>query len=258
MRVTGGRLFGWKSNHGRALHMLPTRYLCVMEQTTEIPTITTGNKIWAYALSGLFHPLLIPSYMYVLLMLINPFLFGSNSFGEERALLTLLMMVLYTAVIPMISVLLMVALNMVSSIMMADKMERIGPLLLVMVLYFWVYYNLSQNNDVPTIFSTFLLGVVIALAVSFVINVLDKISLHAVGMGGLVAMLMITMGLFGANGLVVGGLTVSLGLLLIVGVIIAGLVGSARLALGAHDSVQIYAGYVVGFAAQLMALKFYF
>jgi hypothetical protein len=191
-------------------------------------------------------------------MVVNPFLFGANDFGEKRALLTLMMMVLYTAVIPMISVLLMVALNMVSSIMMEEKSERIGPLLLVMVLYFWVYYNLSNSNDVPTIFSTFLLGVVIALALAFVINVLDKISLHTVGMGGLVGMLMITMGLFGANGIVVGGYTVGLGVLLIIGVVIAGLVGTARLALGAHDKVQIYAGYLVGFLSQLVALKFYF
>lgn len=209
-------------------------------------------------LSGLFHPLLVPTYMFALLMLVNPFLFGANGFGEHRALLTLLMMVLYTAVIPMISVLLMVALNMVNSVMMEEKTERIGPLLLVMVLYFWVYYNLSNSNDVPTIFSTFLLGVVIALAMAFVINVLDKVSLHTVGMGGLVGMLMITMGLFGANGIEMGNYTVGLGLLLVVGVVIAGLVGTARLALGAHDKVQIYTGYLVGFLAQLVALKFYF
>ena len=178
--------------------------------TTEVPEHKT-KKWWALALSAIFHPLLIPTYMFILLMVVNPFLFGANDFGEKRALLTLMMMVLYTAVIPMISVLLMVALNMVSSIMMEEKSERIGPLLLVMVLYFWVYYNLSNSNDVPTIFSTFLLGVVIALALAFVINVLDKISLHTVGMGGLVGMLMITMGLFGANGIVVGGYTVGLG-----------------------------------------------
>jgi membrane-associated phospholipid phosphatase len=71
-------------------------------------------------------------------------------------------------------------------------------------------------------------------------------------------MLMITMGLFGANGIVVGGYTVGLGVLLIIGVVIAGLVGTARLALGAHDKVQIYAGYLVGFLSQLVALKFYF
>jgi hypothetical protein len=216
------------------------------------------KKWWALALSGIFHPLLVPTYMFALLMLVNPFLFGANGFGERRALLTLLMMVLYTAVIPMVSVLLMVALNMVNSVMMEEKTERIGPLLLVMVLYFWVYYNLSNSNDVPTIFSTFLLGVVIALALTFVINVLDKISLHTVGMGGLVGMLMITMGLFGANGIEIGGYTVGLGVLLIIGVVIAGMVGTARLALGAHDNVQIYAGYLVGFLAQIVALKFYF
>lgn len=225
---------------------------------TELIAPAPPKKWWALVLSGLFHPLLIPTYMYVLLMVVNPFLFGSNDFGDQRAILTLVMMVLYTAVIPMVSVLLMVALNMVSSVMMAEKSERIGPLLLVMVLYFWVYYNLSQSNDVPTIFSTFLLGVVIALAVAFVINVMDKISLHTVGMGGLVGMLMITMGLFGANGIALGGITVGFGLLLLGGVLLAGMVGSARLALGAHDNVQIYSGYVVGFIAQLVALKFYF
>lgn len=224
---------------------------------TEVPEHKTKSW-WALALSGIFHPLLVPTYMFILLMVVNPFLFGANGFGEKRALLTLLMMVLYTAVIPMISVLLMVALNMVGSVMIEEKSERIGPLLLVMVLYFWVYYNLSNSNDVPTIFSTFLLGVVIALGLAFVINVLDKISLHTVGMGGLVGMLMITMGLFGANGIVVGDYTVGLGVLLIIGVIIAGLVGTARLALGAHDNVQIYAGYLVGFLSQLVALKFYF
>ncbi|MEM9929978.1 MAG: hypothetical protein AAF840_09180, partial [Bacteroidota bacterium] len=136
-----------------------------------------ARKWWALILSGLFHPLLVPSYMFVVLMVVNPFLFGSNGFGEPRAVLTLIMLVLYTAIIPMISVLLMVALNMAGSVMLEEKSERIGPLLLVMVLYFWVYYNMSQSNDVPTIYSSFLLGVVIALAVAFVINVIDKISL---------------------------------------------------------------------------------
>jgi len=228
------------------------------EATTQLPEQSAPTRLWALGLSGLFHPLLIPTYMFLILVMVNPFLFGANGFGDQRVRITLIMMVLYTAVIPMISVMLMVALNMVSSVMMAEKTERIGPLLLVMVLYFWIYYNLSQSNDVPTIFSAFLLGVVIALALSFVINVLDKISLHTVGMGGLVGMLMITMGLFGANGITIGENTFGMGLLLLIGVLMAGIVGAARLALGAHDNVQIYSGYLVGFLAQLVALKFYF
>lgn len=216
------------------------------------------RPLWAMLLSGVFHPLLVPTMMYVLLVVINPYLFGSNGFNDQRTTLTLIMMVLYTCVIPVIAVVLMRLLNMVNSIHMEDRMERIGPLLLVMVLYFWVYYNFSQSNDVPTIFSAFLLGVVIALALSFTINVMDKISLHAVGMGGLTGMAMISMALFGSQGLHFGGFTVSLGLLVIAIVLVAGLVGSARLAMGAHTKIQVYTGYVVGFLAQWVALKFYF
>jgi len=220
---------------------------------------TVNRPRWALFLSIILHPLLIPTLMYVLLVLINPFLFGITGFGAgERPIRTLIMMVSYTCVIPVISVVLMRFLNMVSSIHIEDRMERIGPLLLVMILYFWVYYNLSQHSDTPTIFSAFLLGVTIALAVSFAINVVDKISLHTVGMGGLTGMMMISMALFGAQGIGMGNSTVSLGLLVLVVVLLAGLVGTARLALGAHTKIQVYTGYLVGFLAQWVALKFYF
>lgn len=218
----------------------------------------TRGPIWAYVLSGLFHPLLIATYMYVLLLLINPYLFGSNGFVSHTAMLTLLMMVLYTFVIPLVSVLIMWALNMVSSVMMEERTERIGPMLLVMILYFWVCYNLVSNGDTPIIFSAFLTGVTIALSIAFVVNVADKISLHTLGMGGLVGMVMISLAIFGGGGIGIGGYTLSLGLLLILVVLLAGLVGSARLALGAHTRVQIYAGYVVGFFSQFLAYFFYF
>lgn len=234
-------------------------YLRPMEDIPKAAEATAPPRpLWALALSGLFHPLLVPTYMYVLLMVINPFLFGSNDLGDQRAILTLLMIVLYTCVIPLISVIIMVLLNMVGSVMMEDRMERIGPLLLVMVLYFWVYYNLSQSNDVPTIFSSFLLGVVMSLAIAFVINVMDKVSLHTIGMGGLTGMVMISMLFFGSQGIGVAGMTMSLGLLVLLVVILAGLVGSARLALKAHTNTQIYVGYLVGFFCQWAALLFYF
>ncbi|OAV46011.1 hypothetical protein A3850_018925 [Lewinella sp. 4G2] len=208
--------------------------------------------------SGIFHPLFVPTYMFLLLVMIKPFLFGSNDFGSERTLLTLLMMVLYTAVIPVISIIIMRLLNMVSSIMMEDKMERIGPLLMVMIIYFWIYYNLSQEPQTPTIFSAFLLGVVIGLAVAFVINVMDKISLHAVGMGGLAGMAMISAWIFRGEGIDIGSLSISVPLVALIVILLAGLVGTARLALKAHDNFQLYTGYTVGFLSQFIALAFYF
>lgn len=230
-----------------------------MEQalSPEAPEKKTG-PVWALLLSGLFHPLLIATYMYVLLLTINPFLFGASGLVTQEAILTLIMMFLYTFVIPLVSVLIMVALNMVGSVMIEDRSQRIGPLLLVMVLYFWVCYNLTQSNDVPNIFAAFMIGVAASLAIAFVINVADKISLHTVGMGGLVGMILISLALFGGQGLTLGGVTLSLGLVLILVVLLAGLVGVARLALDAHNKMQVYMGYMVGFIPQILAYLFYF
>ena len=55
-----------------------------------------------------------------------------------------------------------------------------------------------------------------------------------------------------------GGTTFSLGVVLIGTVLLAGLVGSARLALAAHDKQQVYMGYMVGFIPQILAYIFYF
>ncbi|MCP9237507.1 hypothetical protein [Lewinella sp. JB7] len=212
----------------------------------------------ALLVSVVFHPLLVPTYIFLILVGVNPYLFGTSDLGEPRAMSNLILIFLDTFVIPMVAVVIMAKLNMINSIMMHEKSERIGPLLLVMVLYFWIFWNFSKSNQTPTIFTSFLLGVVIALVASFVINLLDKISLHATGMGGLVAVALITLGLFGSNGLTVGSWNIGLPLLVIFTVVAAGLVGSARLALGSHNRMQLYAGYLLGFVAQFVALKFYF
>ena len=216
-----------------------------------------ATRVAPNLLSILFHPLLVPTYMFLLLMAVNPYLFGANGLLERRGLLLLLMIFLYTFVIPLVSIFIMLKLEMVDSLQLEDRMQRIGPLMLVMILYFWVYYNFSQDNDTPPAFSAALLGVVLSLAIAFAINVVDKISLHGVGMGGLVGMAMITTGLFG-GGVELAGWTIGAGLLTLMITLLAGLVGTARLALGAHTTTQLYSGYLVGFLTQWLALKFYF
>ncbi|MBB4078888.1 hypothetical protein GGR28_001505 [Lewinella aquimaris] len=219
---------------------------------------TPARNIPALLVSVVFHPLLVPTYIFLILIGVNPYLFGTSDLGEPRAMSNLILIFLDTFVIPMVAVVIMAKLKMIDSIMMHDKSERIGPLLLVMVLYFWIFWNFSKSNQTPTIFTSFLLGVVIALVASFVINLLEKISLHATGMGGLVAVAMITLGFFGSNGISIGNWNIGLPVLLIFTVLVAGLVGSARLALGSHDRLQLYAGYTLGFVSQFIALKFYF
>lgn len=212
----------------------------------------------AWLISGIFHPLLVPTYMLLLLLLINPFLFGLRGLGEPLARQTLVMVFLYTCFIPVVSVAIMKALDMVDSLLLEDRMQRIGPYLLVLVLYLWVYYNFARNGEVPTAYIAFMLGVVIALSITFFVNVFAKISAHAVGMGGMVGMVLLATVMFGSQAIQLGGWLISLPLLLMLTILAAGLTGSARLQLEAHTPLDVGMGFLVGFGSQLIALRYYF
>ena len=220
------------------------------------------RPLWAFILSVIFHPLLVPTYMLLTLLWVNPFLFGVPSPGEPLALQTLVMIFLYTFAIPGIAILIMKGLDMIDSITMEDRMDRIGPYLLVGILYLWVYYNLTNQSSIPPIFSAFLLGATIGLFLAFFLNLFTKISAHAVGMGGLSAVVLITALQFspGSFSLHLFGYDyrVSTTLLLLLTILLAGLVGTSRLRLKAHEPIDVYGGYLVGFAAQFIALRFYF
>jgi membrane-associated phospholipid phosphatase len=217
----------------------------------------------AFSLSVVFHPLLIPSYMLLLLLLINPYLFGVSSPQDEPAKLLLVLVFLYTFFIPAVSFMVMYFLGMIKDIQVNDRTERIGPYLITGMLYLWVYYNFSQNGEMPTAYVSFMLGVVIALFLAFIVNIFSKISAHAVGMGGLVGMVIISMLWFsyGSFSLQFNNgqpFEVSMLHLLMLAVIAAGAVGTGRLILKAHEPSEVYGGYLVGFATQFFAFAFTF
>lgn len=217
----------------------------------------------AHGVSLAFHPLLIPTYMLVLLLLINPYLFGINSIGEQAGRLTLLLVFLYTFFMPTVCIVVMRFLGMIDSFQMPDKTDRIGPYLLTGLLYLWVFYNFLNTGQVPTAFTAFMLGVVIALFLAFFVNIFSKISAHAVGVGGLVAMVLITLlrfsfPFFSLDLGTLGAYNVSVGIVLLLVIFVAGLVGSARLLLNAHEPIDLYGGYLVGFTAQMIAYRFFF
>lgn len=226
-----------------------------------MPT-STYKPLWAWIVSVVFHPMLVPTYMLLVLLLVNPYLFGVSHIGEGPSMQILIQIFLYTFFIPAVAVIVMRRLDMVKSLTMEDRMDRIGPFLLVGILYLWVYYNLSNHSAIPPIFAAFLLGATIGLFVAFFLNLFTKISIHAVGMGGLCAVVLLTALQFGPNnfGMQLFGqeYRISTNLLLMLTIVAAGLVGTSRLRLEAHEPLDLYGGYMIGFAAELMAMRFYF
>ncbi|MEZ4995905.1 MAG: hypothetical protein R2824_36160 [Saprospiraceae bacterium] len=217
----------------------------------------------AHIISLVFHPLLIVTYMLVTLLLINPYLFGVNSISDPTSKELILRVFLSTFFIPAFSVAMLRFLGLIQSIEMRTKEERIGPYIITGVFYLWMFRNFLDNSNIPTVFTSLMLGSVLGLFIAFFFNIFSKISAHAVGMGGLTATAVIAMLLFRYNSFVInstilGAFEMSMASLLMLFIFLAGLVGTSRLILLAHVPRELYTGFIVGFSAQFIALRFLF
>ncbi|MEO1516064.1 MAG: hypothetical protein AAFV95_13660 [Bacteroidota bacterium] len=213
----------------------------------------------AFLFSVVFHPLIIPTYMLIILLLVNPYLFGVNELWDSRLLI--LIVFVSTFFIPAFCVFMMKVLELIPDLQLEDRQDRIIPYIATGVFYLWLFWNLYNNNDIPVAFRNCMLGATIALFMAFFINLFSKISVHAVGMGGLVGMIVITTALFSYGSFTIpgspfGGLELSMGLLLIIALLTSGIVCTSRLILNAHNLQDLYGGFLVGMVSQFLALQF--
>ena len=151
-------------------------------------------------------------------------------------------------------------LKLISSIQMRDKQDRTGPFIATGIFYLWVLRSVMADSNIPTAFLIAVLGTTIGLFACFIINIFFKVSLHAVGMGGLVGMVLIMMwlysyGSFTLNLPFVGTSEISINFILILSLIVAGLVGTSRLLLNAHTPKELYIGFAIGILCQFISLK---
>ncbi len=210
-------------------------------------------KTIAYAISFLFHPLFVVTYMAILISLINPYLFGKNDIQDNA--IFILQIFFSTLFLPLIGVLMMKLLGFINTLEMEDRKERIGPLMVCISLYSWMSYNFYNDSSIPNGFTIFMVGSTMALCLAFFINVFSKISLHALGMGGLLGMVVITMMFFSYGSFQFGIATINMNFLLMVMILLSGLVGTARLILEAHQPMDLYGGYFIGFGTQFLAFS---
>jgi membrane-associated phospholipid phosphatase len=211
---------------------------------------SSGVVIMAKICSVIFHPLLLLLYSFIILAWCNPYLFGRSKFSDVFAdkinSILLIWLLIFSFLVPILAVLMMKGLGLIKDLVMSDKTDRIGPYIIVGLLYIVIFMNMKNNSAIPIEMAIFSLGATIGIFAAFVINLFSKISMHTVGMGGFLAMMMICVGHSISNN----------DFILILAVIAAGLVGSSRLILGAHEPNEIYGGYAIGFLAQFVALSY--
>ena len=191
------------------------------------------EKRIARIISVVFHPLLMPTYMMLLLIRFNfqyPFVLPENYLN----LMTLLVF-LTSFVFPLLIMFLMLKLKMISSMELETKRERALPLL-VATGFFYLTYHFFKQVPYFALFNMFMIGATLVTSVTLLVTYLYKISLHMVGIGGV----------FGA----LTGISLSTSqnylLLIVIAIFIAGLTGFARLKLKTHTEAEIYSGFALG------------
>ncbi|HJW30947.1 MAG TPA: hypothetical protein VJ508_17070 [Saprospiraceae bacterium] len=213
-------------------------------------------KAVAHFFSFVFHPLFVLTYMVLILLWTNPFSFGWRNVTEANVLLIIFIMASIT--MPAISVLMMKMLGWIKSFHLQTQQERIGPYLVAGVMYLTLYLQVTRTGTYPVSLRIAVLGSLISLWACFFINMATKISLHATGMGGLVALTVLTKLYFGYDYAEIGlpqGLNLMVPVnILLYGVIgIAGMVCTSRLILEAHVKKEVYLGFGVGFVSLMAA-----
>jgi hypothetical protein len=187
----------------------------------------------ARGVTFLIHPLLIPTY--VLLVLLNLNVFVSHSVPIAYRLALTGMVFLTTFVFPLFFTWLLYRLEMISSLLLVRREERIYPILAISIFYYATYY-LLKGIHLSTIFSYYMLGATLLALLSLVINFYGKISLHMVAIGSFTGLLLGLSLNFGVN----------LNAEICATIVVAGIVGYARLKSGMHKPAEIYSGFAVG------------
>jgi hypothetical protein len=190
-----------------------------------------------------FHPLFIPFYMLLLLLNLNTH-FAVIIPVKAKYLLSGLVF-LTTVLFPLLFVFLFYRVKLIKSFQLASKEERIYPLLVAAIFYYLTYYLLKRFS-VSFIFSYYMLGSTFLTICALIISFYRKISLHMIGIGGMIGLLM--------------GISINLGLdltwFLVPAILLAGMLGFARLKSNSHKPSEVYSGFLVG--AGIMFLLFIF
>jgi hypothetical protein len=202
-------------------------------------------KVLAHFFSYIFHPLFIPLYAISFLVFFHPSYFaGFTPYEKYRVLLTT---ILNTVFFPAFAVLLMKGLGFIKLIFLETPQDRIGPYLSSMIFYFWAaWVFFKMDPQLALILPSFMTGVFLTTVVGLLSNVYFKISMHAMGMGGLLGLFLIIMTYN----------TMLMTWPLCIALLITGLVCTSRLIVSNHTQKEIYWGLFFGIVCQLAAAIF--
>ncbi len=197
------------------------------------------NKI-AQAVSYIVHPLLMPLLGLLFILTSGTYL---SLMPMEAKKAIMLIVALSTLLLPVSVLPFLYYQKLITHYTIPKRSERLTPLFLTTAFYLFCYIVLRRLGA-PQAIQHFIMACTVALFMASIIHIKWKISLHMIGLGGIIGLIsyfgyLYTLNTSGA---------------LIIAIFLAGIVGSARLILEAHTQNQIYSGFLLGFSITFLVL----
>lgn len=202
-------------------------------------------RIPAQFFSYVFHPLFIPVIVTWYLAFIQAGYFTGIPAGEK---IYILIRVAYNTIFfPAFTIILLKALKFIESIFLKTQRERIIPYIATNIFYFWMYLVFRNQPDVPSILTAFIFGIFLSSSFALLANIYFKISMHALGVGSFMGVLLI---------IIFSGSSFGIFLPAMLVILLTGLVCTSRLIVSNHTPFDIYAGLFIGIVSQFIASAF--
>ena len=197
-------------------------------------------------ISYILHPLLMPTWLLVILLTFSP---TTLQPAQSMGLIVLLIFFGMTFILPVLNLLFFKMTGTIKIFSLPARTDRILPSILITMLYgaltFMFYWKVAP---VPVFFKLMfvitLLSCVVLIGTFFL-----KISAHAVGMAGLSGIL-ISLAVLSASSILI--------FVALIVILLAGLTMSARLLLNAHTLSEVAWGGALGFVVGFGGIVFLF
>lgn len=200
----------------------------------------------AYFISLVFHPLLMPSYLFLFIITFATSFMQPLRIESLYEILAIIFIV--TFIIPVISVGTLRLTNFITDLQLEDKKQRLTPFFFIACFYgitaYMFYAKLSINNLIVIVFA----ATTILILILTIITVFWKISIHGAAIGGVIGFIF-ALGMFHP--------IMNFAFIMAVAIVVAGLIIYSRLMLNAHTPLQAYAGTFLGFVLCFLSIYFF-
>jgi len=210
-------------------------------RNTDFPRQPAAVRIIAKIISYIFHPVFVPLYIVWFMVYIHPWLFaGFSGLDKTR---TMMMAALMFTFFPVVTVLLLKALKFINTFHLTTQKDRVIPLVACGVWYFWIWHVWRNLPEYPARAVQLSLAIWISASLGLMVNIIMKVSLHAISTGVMLAFIL----------LLAFSQQLNFGIYISVALLITGLVCTSRFIVSDHFPKEVYGGLAIGAVSMLAA-----